>query len=201
MIKKIIRKDSRVFEVKGHAKPDTIFEKGKGYFVGDSIYLYWGEITLEEHKNWNRAGFYHCEEVSPHVMFNSTGVGDYVYDAKDIEDVDTERLSETIKLFENELYKYIEIQNAVSDSQEALFKVSGNIETIKLMSVLSAMLNKSSKTIDRSVEREALNLQFKPSHVRGSKITRNGNTPKMLFTNHTEKILNDNFRYQFYDHK
>lgn len=199
MIKKIIRKEFGIFEVVGETRPDIKFEKGKAYIVGDSVYIYWGECE----PGFSRPGFFHSSETNGHVIFqslsNSLSHDKYIMSIKDIEELDTDRLNETIKLFEEELYKYIKIKNAVSDNREALFKVTGSIDSIKIVSALSAMLNRNSnKQYDANFE--AINIRFEPKHTEGIKITRNGETPKMLLDTHTDKNLNG-FRYQFYEYK
>lgn len=199
MIKKIIRKEFGIFEVVGEARPDIKFEKGKAYIVGDNAYIYWGECE----PGFSRPGFFHSTETNGHVNFqslsNNLSHDKYIMSVKDIEDLDTDRLDETIKLFEEELYKYIKIKNAVSNNREALFKVTGSIDSIKIMSALSAMLNRFANK-ESDVNFEAINIRFEPKHTDGIKITRNGDTPKMLVDNHIDKNLN-HFRYQFYEYK
>lgn len=196
MVKKIIRTETGIYEVKGPALEGTKFEKGKAYVVVDDVYIYWGEITENEHNNRKFTGFYHCKEVSEHILFNP--LGHKTYSVKDIEEVDVSRLIETISLFEKELIKYTEIKNAISDTHEEIFKVHGNREASQLLSALSAMLHTSMKTKE-TIATEVINIQFDPSKLGDLKITRNGVKPKMSFEKHTENFLGDNLKYQFYE--
>lgn len=205
MIKKIIRKEFGIFEVVGEASPKTEFEKGKAYILGDKVYPYWGVQGPE----FDKPGFFYREDVQG-VCINfedpkfkglpNPKVTKYIMSIDDIEEVDVDRLDETIKLFEKELYKYIEIRNAVCDNKEAYFKVTGSNDSIKIMSIISAMLNGNCYDNKENVTTEVLNIKFNPNHTNGIKIRCNGETPKMNFVNHTDKIVG-NFRYQFYEHE
>lgn len=196
MVKKIIRTKTGIYEVKGPAIEGTKFEKGKAYIVADDVYIYWGEITEAEHNNRSFTGFYHCKEVSEHILFNP--LGHKSYSVKDIEEVDVSRLIETISLFEKELFKYIEIKNAISDTHEEMFKIHGNRDASQLLAALSAMLHTSMKTKE-TIAKEVINIQFDPSKLGDLKITRNGKNPKMSYEKHTEKRLGTDLRYQFYE--
>lgn len=205
MIKKIIRKNNKTYEVMGEAKADTVFKEGKAYIVGDNVYLYWGSVSHEEYMRISqvRAGFFHCKEVSDHVIFNHKGYGihgeSYIFELSDVEDVNVDRLNETIELFEKELYKYLDIKNALSDNREELFKVTGSIDSVEILSAISAMIHGSSDN-ENNIIADTLNIKFKPESVEGVKITRNGKTPKMEIDKHDEKIISG-IRFQFYEYK
>ena len=203
MIKKIIRKNNKTYEVMGEAKADTVFKEGKAYILGDKVYLYWGNVSCEEHVRRATAGFYHCKEVSEHVIFNHQSYGaygdDFVFEVSEIEDVNLERLNETIGLFEQELYKYLDIKNALSDNREELFKVTGSIDSVEVLSAISAMLHGSSDN-ENNIISDTLNIKFKSELIEGVKITRNGKTPKMEMDKHDEKIISG-IRFQFYEYK
>lgn len=203
MIKKIIRKNNKTYEVMGEAKADTQFKKGKAYILGDKVYLYWGNVSYEEHVRRATAGFYHCKEASEHIIFNHQSYGDYgddfVFEVSDIEDVNVDRLNETITLFEQELYKYLDIKNALSDNREELFKVTGSIDSVEILSAISAMIHGSSDN-ENNIIADTLNIKFKPDSIEGVKITRNGKTPKMEMDKHDEKIISG-IRFQFYEYK
>lgn len=200
MIKKIIRKDFGIFEVVGEASHKTEFEKGKAYILGDKVYPYWGV----QEPGFTKPGFFYREDAQGvRINFESSSNpkdNKYIMTIDDIEEVDVDRLDETIQLFEKELYKYIEIRNAVCDNKGAYFKVTGSNDSIKIMSIISAMLNGNRYDNKENVTTEALNIKFNPDHTNGIKIRRNGETPKMNVVNHTDKIVGD-FRYQFYDHQ
>lgn len=202
MIKKIIRKNNKTYEVMGEAKADTVFKEGKAYILGDKVYLYWGNVSYEDHTSRAIAGFYHCKDVSEHIIFNHHswvyGV-DFVFEVSDIEDVNVDRLNETIELFEKELYKYLDIKNALSDNREELFKVTGSIDSVEILSAISAMIHGSSDN-ENNIIADTLNIKFKPESVEGVKITRNGKTPKMEIDKHDEKIISG-IRFQFYEYK
>lgn len=203
MIKKIIRKNNKTYEVMGEAKADTQFKKGKAYILGDKVYLYWGDVSYEEHARRTTAGFYHCKEASEHIIFNHQSYGvygdDFVFEVSDIEDVNVDRLNETITLFEQELYKYLDIKNTLSDNREELFKVTGSIDSVEILSAISAMMRGSSDN-ENNIIADTLNIKFNPKLTEGVKITRNGKTPKMEMDKHDEKIISG-IRFQFYEYK